>query len=132
TGNSAMTWVVGLIIPILLAASSVNQRLPSGPAAIPKGLELAVVVAKSAVAWVGGLIIPVLLARISVSQRLPSGPATIDWGLELAVGTGNSAIVDRSSRVSIDSTAGCRRRRATRSRRPSRDQIAGIDRSPRC
>ena len=33
--NSVMAWVVGLIIPIWLASSSVNQRLPSGPAAIP-------------------------------------------------------------------------------------------------
>ncbi len=33
-----MAWVVGLIIPILLPLSSVNQRLPSGPAVIPSGL----------------------------------------------------------------------------------------------
>ena len=31
-----MAWVVGLIIPIWLAASSVNQRLPSGPAVMPE------------------------------------------------------------------------------------------------
>ena len=37
-----MAWVVGLIIPILLRTGSVNQRLPSGPAVIPMGLELAV------------------------------------------------------------------------------------------
>ena len=36
-GNSVMAWVVGLIIPILLPPSSVNQRLPSGPAVIPTG-----------------------------------------------------------------------------------------------
>ena len=55
---------------------SVNQMLPSGPAAIPKG-------------WLGGgdreradgvvvgLIIPIASAPVSVNQRLPSGPAVI-------------------------------------------------------
>ena len=37
TANSVMAWVVGLIIPIWLAANSVNQRLPSGPAVIRSG-----------------------------------------------------------------------------------------------
>ena len=36
-GNSVMAWVVGLIVPILSALDSVNQRLPSGPAVIPRG-----------------------------------------------------------------------------------------------
>ena len=35
-----MAWVVGLIIPILPVAASVNQRLPSGPAVIPLGLGI--------------------------------------------------------------------------------------------
>ena len=33
-----MAWVVGLIVPILLPSSSVNQRLPSGPDVIPIGV----------------------------------------------------------------------------------------------
>ena len=56
-----MAWVVGLIIPILSAHCSVNQRLPSGPAVIPSGLALAVGTANSVMAWVVGLIIPILL-----------------------------------------------------------------------
>ncbi len=75
--NSVMTWVVGLIIPILLAPSSVNQRLPSGPAVIPSGPELAVGMVNSVMAWVVGLIIPIALPPDSVNQRLPSGPAVI-------------------------------------------------------
>ena len=73
-GNSVMTWVVGLIVPILLAPYSVNQRLPSGPAVIPSGTAVAVGSVKSVVAWVVGLIMPTLSALISVNQRLPSEP----------------------------------------------------------
>ena len=36
--NSVMALVVGSIVPIALVAKSVNQRLPSGPAVIPKSL----------------------------------------------------------------------------------------------
>ena len=75
-----MAWVVGLIIPILLPASSVNQRLPSEPAVIPSGSEPAVGIVNSVMTWVVGLIIPILPVRISVNQRLPSGPAAIPWG----------------------------------------------------
>ena len=45
-----MAWVVGLITPILLVASSVNQRLPSGPAMISCGSEPVVGVANSVIA----------------------------------------------------------------------------------
>ena len=46
-----MAWVVGLISPIWLAAApSVNQRLPSGPAAIPDGAMSAVGVGNSLIA----------------------------------------------------------------------------------
>ena len=38
----ATVCVVGSIAPTLLASSSVNQRLPSGPATIENGLEFAV------------------------------------------------------------------------------------------
>ena len=37
--NSVMPCVTGLIVPILLAAYSVNQRLPSGPVVIEYGLD---------------------------------------------------------------------------------------------
>ncbi len=57
-----MAWVVGLIIPIWLALPSVNQRLPSGPAVIPPGPELAVGMGNSVMAWVVGLIMPILPA----------------------------------------------------------------------
>ncbi len=40
--NSEIASVVGLIMPILSADCSTNQRLPSDPAAIATGLELAV------------------------------------------------------------------------------------------
>ena len=36
-GNSVMAWVVGLTIPIASPTASVNQRLPSGPAAMSVG-----------------------------------------------------------------------------------------------
>ena len=78
--NSVMAWVVGLIIPIWLAPYSVNQRLPSGPAVIPRGWDLAVGMGNSVMAWVVGLIIPILPAPSSVNQRLPSGPVVIPQG----------------------------------------------------
>src|SRR5690349_4055798 len=88
-GYWVTTWVAGLIIPMLLAERSANQRLPSGPALIPAGEALAVGTGNSAMAWVAGLIIPTWLD--SVNQRLPSGPPLILQGEALAVGTGNSA-----------------------------------------
>ena len=72
-----MASVVGLIIPIWLAVSSVNQRLPSGPAVIAYGTgigrrdgELGDGVGRRVdladLAWLD-----------SVNQRLPSGPVVI-------------------------------------------------------
>ena len=52
-----MAWVVGLISPTLLAFSSMNQMLPSGPAAIPKGLDFLVGMVNSVIVSVVGLII---------------------------------------------------------------------------
>ena len=72
-----MAWVVGLISPILLPTCSVNQRLPSDPAAMSRGVELAVGMGKSVMAWVVGLISPILFVPSSMNQRLPSGPAVI-------------------------------------------------------
>ena len=61
----------------LVAPVSVNQRLPSGPAVIPKGQALAVGSGNKEIAWVVGLIIPIALEVRSVNQRLPSGPVVI-------------------------------------------------------
>ncbi len=46
-------------LPTLLAAISVNQRLPSGPAVIPPGPDDVVGMGNSVMAWVVGLIIPI-------------------------------------------------------------------------
>ena len=85
-----MTWVVGLIIPIWPALSSVNQRLPSGPVVIPYGGLRPWGTGNSVMAWVVGLIIPICSARTagSVNQRLPSGPAVIPKGPEAGRGDG--------------------------------------------
>src|SRR5207245_7150545 len=80
TGNSEMAWVAGLIIPILTAENSLNQRLPSGPTVIAAGPELAVGVENSVMAWVAGLISPILPTPVSVNQRLPSGHTVIQSG----------------------------------------------------
>ena len=66
----------GVILPILLALDSVNQRLPSGPAAMPSG-PLRSVGTEYWVIVPEGVILPILLALGSVNQRLPSGPAAI-------------------------------------------------------
>ena len=72
-----MAWVVGLIIPILLALDSVNQRLPSGPAVIPwerlwrSGWELGDGVGRR---------VDHPDAAASVNQRFPSGPVVIPTG----------------------------------------------------
>ncbi len=64
-----MAWVVGLIIPIWLAACSVNQRLPSGPSVIPDGVELAVGRVNSVMTWVVGLISPILPRTSRINAR---------------------------------------------------------------
>src|SRR5947207_3410815 len=66
-GYSVMTWVAGLISPILPTPSSVNQRLPSGPAVIP----MPVVVGNTVLAWVAGLII--------TEFTLPNSNANPEW-----------------------------------------------------
>ena len=63
--NSVMASVVGLIVPICRCRDSVNQRLPSGPAVIPVGLELAVGTGNSVMASVVGLIIADLVRHRS-------------------------------------------------------------------
>src|SRR6266542_1948525 len=69
--------------------SSVNHRLPSGPAVMPKGTATEL--------WVeNSVITPAVVMRptrppttFSVNHRLLSGPTTMAQGLTLAVGTGN-------------------------------------------
>ena len=86
--NSLITCVVGLIIPIAcVVPSSVNQRLPSGPATSPccrllPGFKPAL---NSLIACVVGLITPIaFVVPLSVNQTFPSGPAAIPSGMLLA------------------------------------------------
>src|SRR5436309_1598017 len=79
----------GVIRPILPAVDSVNQRAPSGPAAMPPGLLLAVGTVNS-VMTPAGVIRPILLPMVSVNQRFPSGPATMPAALLNTIGSGNS------------------------------------------
>ena len=72
-----------VIRPIWLAPLSVNQTLPSGPAAICAGLLLAVGIGNSVTTPLV-VIRPILYViaggkpLFSVNQRLPSGPAAIE------------------------------------------------------
>ncbi len=93
-GGSVVTArdVPGVTTPIRDEPDSANNRLPSGPAAMPEGLELAVGMANSVMASVVGLIIPMLFAPYSVNQRSPSGPTAIPVGWAAVVGTGNAAM----------------------------------------
>ena len=52
--NVATMSDVGLIMPMLLAYASVNQRFPSGPSAIPMGPAKGVGMANSAMTWSPG------------------------------------------------------------------------------
>ncbi len=69
----------GVICPILSPAFAVNQRLPSGPAAIPEGKPSAGGIENSVICPVG-VIRPILFAVCSVNHRLPSPPAAIAKG----------------------------------------------------
>src|SRR5437773_1870453 len=72
------TTPAGVIRPIEWFGLSVNQRLPSGPAAIPDGtLILGSMKLDTAPASV---IRPIELLPLLVNQRLPSGPAAIPRG----------------------------------------------------
>src|SRR5579884_2790004 len=76
----------------ILPLPSVNQRLPSGPAAIPSGKLWSVGIANS-VTVPEGVMRPILLPLDSVNQRLPSGPLVIPTGSPLAVGIGNAVML---------------------------------------
>src|SRR4051794_18185639 len=82
-GDSVIVPAV-VIRPIFAPLDSVNQRFPSGPAAIPGG-------------WVAGVtansvIVPAVVIRPifspldSVNHRFPSGPAAIPCGTAVGVG----------------------------------------------
>src|SRR5579871_6106538 len=76
--------------PILLSLFSVNQRLPSGPAAISSGWLLGG--SANSVTAPLGVMRPISLTPTSVNQRLPSGPAVMAPGI-LWAGRVNSVIV---------------------------------------
>src|SRR5271166_4101563 len=85
--------------PIVCPSSSVNQRLPSGPAVMLIGALLAVGMANS-VMMPPGVMRPILLPNTgfsSVNQRLPSGPAVIPVGVAFAVGSGNWVMMGGNS-----------------------------------
>ena len=77
---NSVTAPLGVIRPIRSPNSSVNQRLPSGPAVIPTGLLPAVMPVANSVTAPAGVIRPIRLPTCSVNQRLPSGPAVIPSG----------------------------------------------------
>ncbi len=79
-----MTVPGGVIRPILLPTVSVNQRLPSGPAAMPAG-PLPAVGLRNSVTSPPGVMRPIRLPVNSVNQRLPSGPAAMACGWLFAV-----------------------------------------------
>src|SRR5262249_19359973 len=77
--STAMTCgVVGPVVirPIWLAFASVNQRLPSGPAAIPTG-RLSAVGTGNSVTAPAVVILPIWFASDSVHQTLPPRPAAM-------------------------------------------------------
>ena len=74
-----MTTPAGAIRPILFPVFSVNQRLPSDPAAIPEGPLSAVGIGNS-VRTPAGVSRPIFPACCSVNQRFPSAPAMMPDG----------------------------------------------------
>src|SRR5260221_581293 len=80
--------------PILFPSSSVNQRLPSGPAVMPNGLQPnlcpQVVGRGNKVELPAVVMRPMLFPKAKVNHRLPSGPAVMPKGPKLFVETWNS------------------------------------------
>src|SRR6185369_12535097 len=66
-------------------SNAVNQMLPSGPAAIPKGALLGEMPEENSVTWPVGVIRPIRWPSSSVNQRLPSGPAVMSAGVAARV-----------------------------------------------
>src|SRR5919198_6541699 len=74
-GNS-VTVPAGVMRPILLALASVNQRLPSGPGVIQKGLPFGSIPVENSCPSARVVIRPTLPTS-SANHRLPSGPLAI-------------------------------------------------------
>jgi hypothetical protein len=85
-GNSLRMVPPVLMTPILLPPNSVNQRLPSGPAAMRIGPLLLVGTGNSLTAPVLMLTLPILFPVNSVNQILPSEPTAIPSGVLTEVG----------------------------------------------
>ena len=77
------------ILPILLPASSVNQRFPSGPRAIDCGSALGVGSAYSETCP-AVVILPISFAPGAVNHNAPSLPAAIEVGAAFDSGNGYS------------------------------------------
>src|SRR5712691_8464730 len=73
------------------AFASVNQRAPSGPAVMPRGLLFAIGTGYS-VRVPATVMRPIWFATVSVNQKLPSGPRVIPVGKLSAVLRRNSLI----------------------------------------
>src|SRR6266700_1201142 len=82
-----------MLFTTLVPWSSVNPRLPAGPAVMPRGWLLAVGMWNSVI-WPLVVMRPILFALtlLSVNQRLPSGPAVMPKGLLSPVGMENSPV----------------------------------------
>src|SRR5205807_4937610 len=74
----------GVIRPMRSPLSSVNHRLPSGPAVIPSGPSSAGDPTNS-VTTPAGVMRPMELRPNSVNHRLPSGPAAMENGAAFEV-----------------------------------------------
>src|SRR5438477_5112995 len=85
-GNSV---IAPEVVALATSSFSVNQRFPSGPAAMPPGPLLAVGTAYS-VKTPEVVTLATLFPTPSVNQRFPSGPAAMPPGLLSAVGIGYS------------------------------------------
>ena len=67
-------------LPILLVFVSVNQTVPSGKAAIPRGPALALGIGSCPSTKPAVLTHPILLASVSTNQMFPSGAVVIPFG----------------------------------------------------
>src|ERR1035437_6095200 len=74
---------------ILLAANSVNQRLPPEAPTIPRGSDATVGIAGHSVTTPAGVIFATVLPGFSVNHMLPSLPAAIHCGRLAATGIEN-------------------------------------------
>ena len=65
------------MLEILPGSSSVNQSLPSGPAAMPAGRLLGSMPSSNSVISPSGVIVPIAPPSFSVNHMLPSGPSAM-------------------------------------------------------